>query len=79
MTTPEWQEIYSWGDQGYTYGKGAKEFWERAGYTNQELLDFFLSEMVDKYSGIKWIMPHMNFQGIVSLSQLLGKYLKEQK
>lgn len=90
MTTPEWQEIYNWcglhelpiiihvnqhwGDQGYTYGKGAKEFWERAGYTNQELLDFFLEEMVDKYPRVKWIMAHMNFQGIESLSPLLDRY-----
>ena len=90
MATPEWQEIYSWcgqhdlpilihvnqhwGDQGYTYGRGNKEFWERAGYTNQELLDFFLSEMVGKYPEVKWIMAHMNFQGIESLSRLLDKY-----
>lgn len=90
MTTPEWQEIYTWcdqrelpilihvnqhwGDQDYTYGKGAKEFWKRAAYTNQELLDFFLDEMVGKYPRVKWIMPHMNFQGIESLSILLDKY-----
>jgi len=90
MTTPEWQKIYSlceknelpiiihlnqhWGDQGYTFGKGNKKFWERAGYTNQELLDFFLTEMAAKYPGINWILAHMNFQGIESLSQLLDKY-----
>lgn len=90
MTTPEWQKIYAyceendlpvlihvnqhWGDQGYTYGRGAKEFWEKAEYTNQELLDFFLTEMVAKYPGVKWIVAHMNFQGTESLSKLMDKY-----
>ena len=90
MASPGWQKIYSWcdkndlpvlihlnqhwGDHRYAYGIGSKKFWERADYTNQELLDFFLTEMVAKYPNVKWIMAHMNFQGIESLSRLFDKY-----
>ncbi len=90
MTTPGWQKVYElceknnlpilihvnehWGDQGYTYGRGSKRFWEKAGYTNQELLDYFLSEMVEKYPKINWIVAHMNFQGTETLSALMDKY-----
>jgi|GEM_PF-2309629 predicted TIM-barrel fold metal-dependent hydrolase len=90
MATPKWHEIYSyceqaelpilihvnehWGDQRYTYGRGSKEFWSRAGYTNQELLDYFLTELVAKHPKAKWILAHMNFQGTESLSALFDKY-----
>jgi len=90
MGTPKWHQIYDycedmqlpillhlnehWGDQGYTYGRGAKEFWKRAGYTNQELLDYFLTEMAAKHPKLKWILAHMNFQGCESLSKMFEKY-----
>lgn len=90
MGTPAWHRIYEycsgaqlpvlihvnehWGDHGYAYGSGAKEFWARAGYTNRELLDFFLEELIAKYPGVKWILPHMNFQGIESLAAMFEQY-----
>ena len=63
-----------WGDQAYTYGRGAKKFWARAGYTNQELLDYCLSELVAKHPKVKWILAHMNFQGTAALSALFERY-----
>jgi hypothetical protein len=79
MGSEQWRAVYSyceqaelpivlhlnehWGDQRYTYGKGAKEFWAIAGYTNQELLDYFLRELAGGHSKVKWILTHMNFQG----------------
>jgi predicted TIM-barrel fold metal-dependent hydrolase len=63
-----------WGDQGYAYGQGAKKFWARAGYTNQELLDYFLTELVAKHPKAKWVLAHMNFQGNDSLARLFDRY-----
>jgi predicted TIM-barrel fold metal-dependent hydrolase len=90
MGTPEWHAIYAyceqaelpivlhlnqhWGDQRYTYGKGSKEFWAEAGYTNQQLLDYFLNEMAVKHPKVKWVLTHMNFQGNESLAHLFDRY-----
>ncbi|MCE5270869.1 amidohydrolase [bacterium] len=90
MGTAKWHAIYDycgkaglpvlihvsehWGDQDYTTGVGSKKFWARAGYTNQELLDYFLTEMVAKHPDVKWIVAHMNFQGLKTLSALFEKY-----
>jgi predicted TIM-barrel fold metal-dependent hydrolase len=90
MGTPAWHSIYAyceqaelpivlhlnqhWGDQRYTYGKGSKEFWARVGYTNQQLLDYFLSEMAAKHPKVKWVLTHMNFQGNESLARLFDRY-----
>jgi len=90
MGTAKWHAIYDycgqaglpvlihvnehWGNQAYTTGIGSKKFWARAGYTNQVLLDYFLSEMVAKHPDVKWIVAHMNFQGLESLSAMFEKY-----
>ncbi|MFH1071671.1 MAG: amidohydrolase family protein [Candidatus Glassbacteria bacterium] len=90
MGSPAWHQVYDycesaglpvlihvnehWGDQRYAYGRGAKAFWARAGYTNQELLDYFLKELVAKHPGVKWVVAHMNFQGIETLSRLFDRY-----
>jgi predicted TIM-barrel fold metal-dependent hydrolase len=90
MGSERWHEVYSyceqqdlpillhlnqhWGDQGYTYGRGAKEFWEKAGYNNHDLLEYFLEEMASKHPGVKWVLAHMNFQGCSSLAELFDKY-----
>ena len=90
MGTPAWHKVYDycesvnlpilihvnehWGDQRYTYGRGAKQFWARAGYTNQELLDYFLSELVAKHPGVKWVLAHMNFQGTETMARLFDRY-----
>ncbi len=63
-----------WGDQRYTYGRGAKEFWARAEYTNQELLDYFLKEMAATHPKVKWVLTHMNFQGCDSLARIFDQY-----
>ncbi|MFC2076814.1 amidohydrolase family protein [candidate division KSB1 bacterium] len=63
-----------WGAQGYTYGGSSQEFWAKAGYTNEELLDFFLKEMAAKYPKVKWILAHMNYQGNESLAKIFDKY-----
>ncbi len=90
MGSAKWHEVYDycekadlpivihvnehWGDQVYTYGAGAKKFWARANYTNRELLDYFLTELVAKHPRAKWVLSHMNFQGIESLSAMFEKY-----
>jgi predicted TIM-barrel fold metal-dependent hydrolase len=90
MGSDQWHAVYSyceqaelpiilhlnehWGDQRYTYGKGAKEFWATAGYTNQELLDYFLKELAGKHGKLKWVLSHMNFQGCDSLAKIFDEY-----
>ncbi len=90
MISPQWQEIYAWceqnelpillhlnehwGDQRYTYGRGAKKFWAGAAYDNGELLQFFLTEIAGKYPKLKIALAHMNFMGIDSLSGMFDRY-----
>jgi len=90
MTSEGWSGIYAWceakglpillhlnqhwGDQRYAYGRGSKEFWARAPYDNQELLDFFLTEIAEKYPKLKICLAHMNFMGNESLANLFERY-----
>lgn len=63
-----------WGDQRYTYGRGAKEFWAKAGYTNQQLLDYFLNEIAARHPRTKFILTHMNFQGCDAVARIFDRY-----
>ena len=63
-----------WGDQRYTTGRGAKEFWAKAGYTNQQLLDYFLNEIAARHPKTKFILTHMNFQGCDALARIFDRY-----
>jgi len=90
MGTDEWHEVWSycdehrlpiclhlnqhWGDQRYAYGRGAKEFWAKAGYTNQELLDYFLRELAARHPEAPWIVAHMNFMGNDSLARVFDEH-----
>ncbi|MBW7997746.1 MAG: amidohydrolase [Candidatus Glassbacteria bacterium] len=90
MGSPEWREIYAWcqanglpillhlnehwGDQHYAYGRGAKEFWARASYSNGELLNYFLTELAAEYPDLKWTLAHMNFMGVDSLSAIMDRH-----
>jgi len=90
MGTDAWHDVYSfcdehrlpiclhlnqhWGDQRYVYGRGAKEFWASAGYTNDELLAYFLEELAVKHRGTPWILAHMNFMGNESLAKLFSEH-----
>ena len=90
MGSEKWHKIYSyceeaalpiiihvnqhWGDQRYTYGKGAKEFWASVNYDNYGLLDYFLMELATKHPGVKWVLAHMNFQGTESLARIFERY-----
>lgn len=90
MGSSRWREIYAWceanelpillhlnehwGDQQYAYGRGAKEFWARASYTNNDLLQFFLTKIAAGYPGIKWTLAHMNFMGVDSLAAIMDRH-----
>ena len=90
MGSPAWHAVYDycgraelpialhlnehWGDQRYTYGRGAKTFWAGAKYTNQELLDYFLKEIAAKHPHTKFILTHMNFQGSDALAGIFDRY-----
>jgi len=90
MGTDEWHAVWSycdehrlpiclhlnqhWGDQRYAYGRGAKEFWARAGYTNQELLDYFLRELATRHRETPWTVAHMNFMGNDSLARVFDQH-----
>ena len=63
-----------WGGEGYTNGNPSKEFWATAGYTNQEMLDYFLQEMAGRHPQTKWILAHMNYQGCDAMARIFDRY-----
>lgn len=90
MGSEGWQTIYEycgqadlpialhlnqhWGDHLYTTGENSKEFWAKAGYTNQQLLDYFLEQIAARHPRTKFILPHMNFQGCDALARIFDRY-----
>ncbi len=90
MGSETWQAIYDycgqaglpialhlnqhWGDHLYTTGENSKAFWAKAGYTNQQLLDYFLKEIAARHPRTRFILTHMNFQGCDALARMFDRY-----